>query len=44
MGRPRAEAVLLRAGHAYERTRRPGALAPVGGTPGGAGTHATTVL
>ncbi|MFI7240997.1 amidase [Streptomyces qinglanensis] len=44
MGRPREEAVLLRAGHAYERTRRPGALAPVGGTSGGAGTHATTVL
>ncbi|MDF4250342.1 amidase [Streptomyces sp. WMMB303] len=44
MGRPLEEAVLLHAGHAYERTRQPGALAPVGRTPGGAGTHATTVL
>ncbi|MEU7314670.1 amidase [Streptomyces sp. NPDC007083] len=44
MGRPLEEAVLLRAGQAYERTRQPGALAPVGRTPGGAGTHATTVL
>ncbi len=44
MGRPLEEAVLLRAGHAYERTRQPGTLAPVGRAPGGAGTHATTVL
>ncbi|MEU3192258.1 amidase [Streptomyces sp. NPDC006992] len=44
MGRPLEEEVLLRAGHAYERTRQPGALAPVGRAPGGAGTHATTVL
>ncbi|MBQ1120980.1 amidase [Streptomyces sp. B15] len=32
MGRPQSEAVLLRAGHAYERTGPPRTLAPVGGT------------